>query len=123
MQARLLRPWRTVRRRLEAGAQIRVAPPRGAFSAGEPEAGTAVVRIDFELAPARSPNRELRPPASARRFLQLLQFHPSYRLLSGQGPSSLVLIVRFSYHSAVELSRMYDQLLWLLELSRRTTPV
>ncbi|MEW6047611.1 MAG: hypothetical protein AB1609_14195 [Bacillota bacterium] len=82
-----------------------------------------MVRIDFELAPARSPNRELRPPASARRFLQLLQFHPSYRLLSGQGPSSLVLIVRFSYHSAVELSRMYDQLLWLLELSRRTTPV
>ena len=56
----------------------------------------------------------------AARLLALLQAHPSYRFLAGEGAAGMLVIVRFSYHSALELSRLYDQLLWLLELSSRS---
>ncbi|WP_324717513.1 hypothetical protein U7230_04345 [Carboxydochorda subterranea] len=57
--------------------------------------------------------------AAARGLASLLGTHPSYRVLTSLGAGPVVMVVHFTYHSAVELSRLYDQLLWFVELSQR----
>lgn len=79
-----------------------------------------MVRIRFESRLSASPEAAAGARAGAVRLLSLLESHPSYRFLAGEGAAGVLVIVRFSYHSAVELSRLYDQLLWLLELSSRS---
>lgn len=79
-----------------------------------------MVRIRFESRFPEPPYAGHSARAGAARLLSLLQAHPSYRFLAGEGATGVLIIVRFSYHSAVELSRLYDQLLWLLEISSRS---
>lgn len=103
-----------------AGALRLAGRPHVRAVASAEGTGTAVVRIRLHH-PVPSRRRAGPGPwERAGRLLSLLQSHPSYRVLAGEGAAGILVIVRFTYHSLVELSRLYDQLLWLVELSTRT---
>ena len=109
------------RRRRPVGALELEGPPRVHALPSAEGGGTAVVRIRLTSQRPTSRRRaEPGPEERLGRLLSLLETHPSYRFLAGPGAAGILVIVRFSYHSLVELSRLYDQLLWLLELSART---
>lgn len=121
LRGRPSHPLEGGRRRRPVRALELEGPPQVHALPSAPGGGTAVVRIRL---PSHRPSSRRRagpgPEERLGRLLSLLETHPSYRFLAGPGAAGVLVIVRFSYHSLVELSRLYDQLLWLLELSTRT---
>ena len=83
----------------------------------ETGAGRCTLRVDFDLGPAV----EAQGYAMAVRFVRLLQQHSSLRVLVAVGSGSVTVAVGFSYHTELELARLYDHVVWLLELSGRAT--
>lgn len=116
MEDRARRPPGGGRRGAAGLVRVDASWPARPSSAAAAEEGTAVVRIRFARL-SSSPPGVASPIAGPQRLLKLLRSHPSYRFLAGDGPAGALVIVQFSYRSTVELSRLYDQLLWLLELS------
>ena len=80
------------------------------------DGGRCTLRVRFEVGGAASDGQ-----AIAHRFVGLLRLHPALRVLVAMSSAGLTVAVHFSYHTELERARVYDHIVWLLELSGRAT--
>ncbi|HEY8487164.1 MAG TPA: hypothetical protein VIL11_07195 [Limnochordales bacterium] len=81
------------------------------------EGGECTLQVRFDLPASSHGDGRL----AAWRFVQLLQLHSWVQVLVGVGSAGMTVAVRFVYHSELERSRLFDHIVWLLELSDRAT--
>ena len=82
------------------------------------DSGQCTLQVHFHADRAAA---NVQDQARALRFAGLLRLHPSLRVLVAMGSGGLTVAVRFSYHTELERARVYDHIVWLLELSGRAT--